>query len=177
MIDADPIVLTERTRMRPHRPDDFENVFSLWSDPAVTRYISGDPMSRELVWMRFLRMIGHWSVLGYGFWIVEDRETGGFIGEVGFGSFKRDTDPSFADTPELGWVLRSEMHGRGLASETVGAALTWADRHFDGDRTVCIVSEKNTASIRVADKVGFTEYARSNYHTKPIVFFQRFRPI
>ena len=41
------------------------------------------PATREEAWARLLRYAGHWALLGYGFWLVEDRTTGSFVGEVG----------------------------------------------------------------------------------------------
>ena len=177
MTESGHILLTERTRMRLPKVTDFDNTLALWSDPAVTRYITGDPLGMEAAWSRLLRLQGHWQALGYGPWIVEDRHTGAFIGEVGFRDYKRNTTPSFAGTPELGWVLRSDLHGKGFATETVLAALAWADAHFDEDRTVCIVSVDHAASIRVAEKVGYKKAADATYNAKPVILFERFRPM
>ena len=42
----------------------------------------------------FLRHGGSWSLIGYGFWAVEEKATGRFIGECGFHDLKRDIKPS-----------------------------------------------------------------------------------
>lgn len=83
----------------------------MWADPLVTRYIGGTPFSEEDSWARLLRYAGHWALLGFGFWAIEEKETGRFAGELGFADFKRDIHPPLEATPELGWVLRSEIHG------------------------------------------------------------------
>ena len=59
---------TERLILHVHRLEDFENMYAMWSDPAVTRYIGGKTFSREDVWARLLRYAETWSLLGYGFW-------------------------------------------------------------------------------------------------------------
>ena len=65
----------------------------MWADPVVVRYIRPTPFNEEETWARVLRYVGHWALLGFGFWVVEDKETGGFLGEAGFLNFHRDTEP------------------------------------------------------------------------------------
>ena len=37
---------------------------------------------------------GLWSLLGFGYWAIEEKAAGGFVGELGFADFKRDIEPS-----------------------------------------------------------------------------------
>ena len=97
----------------------------MWCDLDVTRYIGGKPFSREEVWSKILRYAGHWSLLGFGYWVIADRESGRFLGEAGFADFKRQIEPSFTDLPEIGWALASEAQGAGIATEAVGAVAAW----------------------------------------------------
>src|SRR5437868_13584841 len=117
-----PELLTERCRMRPHRIADFADCAAMWADAGVTRYIGGKPFSEEESWGRLLRYIGHWSLMGFGYWAIEDKATGNFIGEVGFADYKREMEPSIQGMPELGWVFVARIHGKGYATETVRAA-------------------------------------------------------
>ena len=175
MIDADPILMTERTRMRPPNAADFDDVRALWGDRRVTEFITGDPQDAEACWSRLLRLMGHWAALGYGPWIVEDRETGAFIGEAGFRDYRRNTTPSFLGTPEIGYVIRPDVHGQGYAGEVVTAALAWADAAFTDPRTVCMIAEGHAASIRVAERAGYTEFARTLYKGDPVICLERYR--
>ncbi len=108
-----PEIITDRLRMRRHLIDDFDASLAMWSDPAVTRYIGGRPSTAEEVWSRLLRYVGHWELLGYGYWVVVDRASRRFIGEVGFADFRREINPPL-DAPEAGWVLASWAAGNGL---------------------------------------------------------------
>lgn len=172
-----PVVLeTERTVMRPHRLDDFDDLASMWAEPAVVRHISGKPSTKRESWLRLLRYIGHWPALGYGNWVVTDKETGAFLGEVGFADNMREIDPSFDRVPETGWVFKPDAHGRGLATETVSAALRWGDAHLPNDRTFCIVDPEYAASIGVAIKNGYRECSREPYMGQPALFLDRRRP-
>jgi RimJ/RimL family protein N-acetyltransferase len=172
--NLDTLILeTRRTRMRPHRLEDYDKIHVLWSDPAVTAFIGGQPLTREETWFRFLRGLGHWHAFSCGFWLVEDRETGELLGEVGFADFKRAIEPSHSGQPEMGWVLSGKVHGKGYASETVTAALEWGKRNLTADKIFCIIDAKNTNSIRVAKRFGFRETARTTYKEKPIITYER----
>jgi RimJ/RimL family protein N-acetyltransferase len=167
-----PIVETERLILRGHRPDDFENCVALWADPVVTRYIGGKPFSAEEVWARLLRYVGHWTLLGFGFWAIEDKAAGSFVGELGFADFKRSIDPPL-DMPELGWVLASNAHGKGYATEAVRAAIGWGEQHFGPIQTTCIIDPENHPSLRVAEKCGYRETRRAIYKGQPMIVFTR----
>ena len=159
--------------MRGHRLDDFVDCAAMWADPAVTRYIGGKPFSEEETWARILRYVGHWPLMGFGYWAIEEKESGGFIGELGFADFKRDIQPSLKGVPELGWVLASKARGKGYATEAVGAAVSWGEAHFGPVRTVCIIHPENLASIRVAEKWGYKELQRTTYKGHATVIFNR----
>ena len=168
-----PVLETPRTVMRPHRLADFEALAAMWADPEVVRFITGKPSSREESWSRLNRYAGHWCLMGFGFWAVEEKETGRYLGEVGFADFKRDIQPTLEGMPEAGWVLATAAHGRGIATETVTAALSWGDAHFAQDNTVCIIAPAHAASLRVAEKQGFREYANTIYLDQPTLLFRR----
>ena len=167
---------TDRLTLRVHRVQDFEDSYSMWSDPTVTRFITGKPSSREDAWGRLLRYAGHWSLLGYGFWVVRDKASGRFVGEVGFLSVHRDIVPPFGDRPEVGWALMPWAHGKGFATEAVRAALAWGEAAWGQRETVCMIAPENTPSLRVAEKVGFEETARSEYKGEPTILFARKGP-
>ena len=78
---------------------------AMWADAGVTRFISGRPFTREECWARLLRYAGLWPTLGFGYWAIEDKAEGRFLGEAGFADFKRDMTPSIEGLPEAGWVL------------------------------------------------------------------------
>ena len=111
--------------------------------------------------------------MGFGFWAVEEKSTGRFIGSVGFADFNRDIKPTISGVPEIGWVLAPRVHGMGYATEAVRAALAWGERHFQTKETVCIIDSDNVASLRVAQKFGYQEAARTTYKEQPVVIFTR----
>jgi RimJ/RimL family protein N-acetyltransferase len=95
-----PTLETPRLRLRPHRLDDFDAYAAMWADPAVTRFIGGVPFTREQAWTRFLRQAGMWQQMSFGFFALEDRESGTFTGECGFHELRRDVLPAIEGTME-----------------------------------------------------------------------------
>ena len=168
-----PELETARLRLRAHRAEDHTERVAICSDPEVTRFIGGRPLTGEEVWRRFLQFVGLWSVLGYGYWAVEEKSTGRYIGDIGFADFRRDLQPSLDGMLEFGWVLASHAHGKGYASEAVAAAIGWAEQHRPTLRAVCIIAPDNRASIRVAEKAGFRLWQSSSYHDSPTLVFAR----
>jgi RimJ/RimL family protein N-acetyltransferase len=168
-----PNVETERLLLRGHKKEDFDECLAMWSDPNVVRYIGGKPSNREQCWARLLRYVGHWEVMGFGFWAVEEKRTGRFVGELGLADFHREIKPSFGETPEAGWALASWAHQQGFATEGLRAALAWGDAHLPSRRSVCLVSAENSASLRVAFKCGYTELRRVDYLNEASVILER----
>lgn len=168
-----PVLETDRLRLRPHRMGDYDDCYATWSDADVTRFIGGKPQTTEQVWERMLRSLGLWAMLGYGYWAVEEKASGRYIGDVGHADLHRDIAPSLYGMAEFGWVLAPWAHGKGYASEAVAAATTWARDNVPHLQAVCIIAPENAASIRVAQKAGFTKWVDTLYHDAPIGVYRR----
>lgn len=156
-----PTLTTERLVLRGHRASDLDACLAMWSDLEVVRHISGRPSTREEVWARILRYVGHWELMGYGMWAVEAE--GRFVGECGLAQFERGVPE--IDAPEAGWVFAPEAHGKGYATEAMRAVLAWTT----APRTVCMIAPDNAASLRVADKLGYRETALTAYKGEPAI--------
>ncbi len=172
-----PHLETPRLRLRAHGLSDFEDLASMWGHPDVTRQIGGRPQTREESWARLLRYSGLWPLLGFGYWAVVDRDTGRFVGDVGFADFHRDMTPPLGDTPEAGWVLSPWAHGRGLATEAMTAVLAWSDAHRSWKETVCIIDVGNEASVRVARKCGYVPRGAGEYKGSTVQVLRRPAPV
>lgn len=168
-----PTIATERLVLRGHRVEDFDAYSALWSNETVVRFIGGKRFSRNECWTRLLRAHGMWSLLGYSFWIVEDRETGMVIGEAGVMDAKRDLEPTLDGTLEAGWVMHPSTHGKGLALEAMTAVLEWADANLPDMPQSCIIEEGNTASMKLAERLGFKEVARSELNGAKLRQYRR----
>jgi RimJ/RimL family protein N-acetyltransferase len=166
-----PTLTTPRLILRAHTTADFAACSALWADPEVTRFIGGRPSTPDETWRRILAYAGHWQLLGYGYFLVTDRETGAAIGECGLADFHRNLVPPFGDTPEAGWVMLPQYQGRGLAREALTAVLAWADQTMP--RTVCMIHPDNAPSLKLAQKLGYTEYARGQFGEHTPILLER----
>jgi RimJ/RimL family protein N-acetyltransferase len=166
---------TARLRLRPYELADFDAYAAMWQEPAVVRFIGGVPFTREQSWTRFLRQVGMWEVMGFGFFAIEDKATGAIAGECGFHEVRRALNPSIEGTMETGWALRAAYQGQGLAEEAVRAAIGWAAEYGSGERLTAIIDTDHAASLHLAGKLGFAEFARSEYGGHPVVLLERSR--
>lgn len=169
-----PLLKTERLRLRAHCAADLPASVAMWQQPAFYQFLGGKPLGEEEVWTKLLRHMGAWVLLGYGFWAVEEKASGDYIGAVGFGDWQRAISPALKGWPEAGWVLAPAAHGRGYASEALAAVLPWGDAHLPQPRTVCLIHPDNAASLRVAAKCGYREFCRTVYKGQPGVLLERF---
>ncbi len=167
-----PVIETDRLVLRGHRLDDFAPCAALWADPEVTRFISATPSTEEETWTRFLRYAGHWAMMGFGYWAIDERTTGRFIGHVGFAEYRRAVVPPL-DGPEIGWVLARSAAGMGYATEAARAAVDWGDRHLGDRATVCIIAPAHARSIRVAEKLGYRPAGAGSYKGRDVGIFRR----
>ncbi len=168
-----PVLTTERLVLRGPAADDFHYLTELWGDPDVVRHISGQPSTPSESWMRLLASAGHWALLGFGYWMVEERGSGRFVGQVGLADFKRDIEPDFGGAPEAGWVLAPWSHGKGYATEAVKAVVGWGEANLAMKRCVCMISPDHAASLRVAEKCGFMPFAETEFKSSPVVLLER----
>lgn len=167
-----PELKTERLIMRAYTLDDLDGFIAMRGDPNVMKHITGKPDTRDEAWRKFMVGAGMWSMVGIGYWALFERQSEEFLGEVGFADFSRDIEPSIKGRPEAGWILRSAAHGKGYATEAMRAALDWGLPKFGGVKPVCIMDPDYAATIRVAEKCGFVELARTSYKGQPCLMME-----
>jgi RimJ/RimL family protein N-acetyltransferase len=168
-----PVIETSRLRLRGHRAADLADCVSMWADPSVTKFITGKPSTETQTWARLLAYVGHWSLMNFGYWAIEEKASSAFVGELGFADFRRDVIDSMKGNPELGFALVPAFHGKGYATEAVEAAHTWADAHLPYTRTVCMTNTRNVPSLRVVKKCGYDVFEEGLYNDQPVVFLFR----
>jgi RimJ/RimL family protein N-acetyltransferase len=173
---AAPTIETERLRLRAHAVEDFADCVAMWSEPDVVRYTIGEPSPPQRTWSRILSYRGHWALLGFGYWAVEERGSGRYIGELGFADFKRAMKLSLDGMPELGWALVPAAQGKGFATEALTAAIVWADEQIESPRTVCIIRRENLRSFRVAAKLGYDIVLQQPSDAQPDAILAREAP-
>ncbi|MBJ3813715.1 GNAT family N-acetyltransferase [Shimwellia pseudoproteus] len=167
-----PQLETPRLLLRAFRLSDFEALAATWQDPEMVRHIgNGEPQSREMSWGRLLRYVGHWQLLGYGYWACIEKASGTFIGSIGIQQAQRLCTPALT-LPEAGWSLRPFAQGKGYAREGLSAVLAWADQALASD-ICCIIGPDNQPSIRLALAQGFQPGGSVRYHDNAVALYIR----
>ena len=93
-------------------------------------------------------LVGHWHLLGYGMFVVEERKSGAFLGRVG--ALQPVGWPGF----EIAWALTTSARGKGFATEAAERAIRWSFETFPLDRIVSVIHPLNEQSQRVASRLG-----------------------
>jgi RimJ/RimL family protein N-acetyltransferase len=104
--------------------------------------------TREQCWAGLANILGHWILRGYGLFAVERVDDGAFIGTVGV------IEPLGWPGPEISWTVTRQEWGQGYASEAALAVRGWASGSIGLSSLVSLIHANNTASIRVARKIG-----------------------
>lgn len=168
-----PAVETERLILRGYERADFPVFARMWADERVVRPLGIAPLAEEEAWGRFCRYVGHWALLGFGTWAVVEKASGEIVGEMGLFDFRRDLGPDYAGDPEQGWALAVDAQGKGYATEAALAALAWGEGFFPRFNPFCIISPSNAPSLRVAEKAGYREIARTLFKGAAAIVLRR----
>ena len=147
---AAPTLETPRLRLRGWRPEDFAPYAAMLADDDTARVVTakGRGLTEAEAWHETVWLVGHWQMLGYGMFVVEQRGTGAFLGRVG--PLQPKGWPGF----EIAWALVPGARGRGYASEAAWAAIDWSFGRFGVDRIISIIDPRNIVSQRVAERLG-----------------------
>jgi RimJ/RimL family protein N-acetyltransferase len=148
-----PAVLeTARLRLRKLVAADLDWLCELDSDPEVMRFISGgEPTPRDTMRDVYLPRMLQVYPLGpqYGFYAAEWRRVPGWLGW-----FHLRPERIEPGDMELGYRLRREVWGLGLATEGSRELLGRALREWSLPRVAARTLEVNLASRRVMEKCG-----------------------
>ncbi|MCW2735846.1 GNAT family N-acetyltransferase [Nocardioides sp.] len=147
---------TERLLLRPHRPDDFDDLARFHGDPEVVRHVPWPVRDRAATEEALTVKLGQTELLEHGQWLVlavELRATATVIGEV---LLKWAGDRQ----GELGFAFARDHHGQGYAAEASAALLRLGFDDLGFHRITAVVIDGNSASARLLERLGFRQEAR-----------------
>jgi ribosomal-protein-alanine N-acetyltransferase len=145
------ILETNKLILRHQVLDDLDNLFALYCDPDVRRYIPDAPRNyeearEELEW----HMNGHPKHPELGLWATIHKETNKFIGRCGLLPWTIDGQ----NEVEVAYLISKSYWGQGLGTEVAQAILDYGFDKLNLSRLICLIDEENLASIKVAEKIG-----------------------
>lgn len=149
------IAETPRLRIREITVEDVPRLYELYSDASVTQFMEpllAEP-EQEIIYTReYIKNV--YRFYGYGMWVIEGRESGQVIGRAGL-EYKEGFEGL-----ELGFMLGAAYQHKGYAYEACSAILSYGIRELDQRTYCCFVNEKNKASIRLCERLGFAPQGR-----------------
>ena len=152
---ARTVAETARLRLREWEAADEKRFFDILNKPAVMRWLGG-VQKREEWHSAFERLCGYQRDWGHTFWIVErksDRELLGFCG------LKRVNHPGAGPITgdfEVGWRLREDAWGQGIAKEAAIASIDLAFDRFDAPHVVALTVPGNASSQGLMKRLGMS---------------------
>lgn len=163
------LVETERLFIRDWVPDDWKRYKPLATDPRVLKYIGVELSPDERIKAFVKGGIEVAKTRGWILWPVIHREDAELIGFCGFSD-------GFPPDVELGWRLKPEYWGRGLATEIARAVMEYGWTQFGFGRLISVIHPDNRASIRVAEKLGMTLEGAIFYHGREVLRYAKNNP-
>lgn len=148
---------TERLVLRPFEEGDLDALYRMHSDAEVARWLYNEPRTLEETRTLLGYKIDGAELTEEGKWLsaaVDERETGQFVGDV---SMRWFSEPH--KTGELGFMFDPAHQGRGYATEAAARLIAFAFEGMGFHRVIGRAEARNTASVRVLEKLGMRREA------------------
>jgi ribosomal-protein-alanine N-acetyltransferase len=157
------ILQTTRLLLREFTPQDADSLALVLSDPQTMRYYLA-PYDRAGVEQWIERNRQRYQDDGVGLWAMELTKTPGteaheMIGDCGI--IRQLVEGEYLY--EIGYHLRRDLWGQGLATEAAIACRDWAFAHLKTERLISLVRPENLPSRRVAERAGMTVWKKVNW--------------
>jgi len=167
------ILETPRLILRHQVIEDLDDLWALYCNPNITKYIPDAPRSREeareeLEW----HMHGHPKHPELGLWATIHKITGKFIGRCGLLPWEIDGRHEV----EAAYTIAQEFWGQGLGTEAAKAILEYGFEKLNLTRLICLIDEENIASQKVAEKIGMKFEKESRDELGPFWVYSISRP-
>ena len=145
------ILETERCIVRELTLEDLDALFALYADEGMDTYTDAlYPYEEEKEFQRAY-IENMYRYFGYGLWLVFSKETGKLIGRAGLEHREYHEEIEL----ELGYIIGKPYQGQGYATEVCKAILVYAKENTGFERINALIEEGNTASVKLAEKLGF----------------------
>ncbi|MCX4762500.1 GNAT family N-acetyltransferase [Streptomyces sp. NBC_01275] len=147
-----PELRTDRLLLRRWRESDLEPWAAMNADPEVREHL-GELLTREQSDATVAVMQAEFDDRGFGWWALEARETGEFIGRVGLDEVDRDMPFAGVD---IGWRLMRSAWGHGYATEAALVCLAFGFEALGLPEVVASTTVDNLRSQAVMRRIGMT---------------------
>lgn len=160
------VIETERLLLREMRLHDVDALLTTFSDAETMRFYP-KPFDRQMMqaWVEW--NIRGYAERGFGLWVLILKESGEVIGDCGLVGQQVDG----TDEVEIGYHVRHDLWGQGLATEAAQACRDYGFRQLKCDRLISLIHPANIASRRVAEKAGMHLIKEMMWRDKPTCLY------
>lgn len=129
--------------------DHFAELHQLHTDPLFMKFLGG-VKTQEQTQEYLDKNLAHWLQRGFGIWLLRSSETGELVGRAGLRTLELEDTTEV----EIGYGLRPQFWGRGLATEVARECLRIAADSLARETIVATTYADHVASRRVMERVG-----------------------
>ncbi|MGL5058941.1 MAG: GNAT family N-acetyltransferase [Microcoleus sp.] len=158
-------IKTARLYLRQFTSNDLDELYAIYSNSEVMKYITQGVRNREQTAADLLEIIADWEKHGFGLWAILDRETNRLIGDGGLRFLGNTPDV------EVGYLLAKAYWGKGLATEIAAASIKYGFEVLHLDKIVAVADPENIASRRVMEKVGMKYQHNFDCGDRELVYY------
>jgi RimJ/RimL family protein N-acetyltransferase len=148
---------TERLALRPFEEGDLGGLYAMQSNAEVARWLYDEPRTLEETRALLERKVAAVEFSTEDEWVsaaVIECEGGQLVGDVAL-----HWESAQHKTGELGFIFDPAYQGRGYATEAARAFLAFGFEGMGFHRVIGRAEARNTASIRVLEKLGMRREA------------------
>jgi ribosomal-protein-alanine N-acetyltransferase len=160
------ILETPRLLLREFAPEDADALSRILSDPETMRYYPA-PYDRAGVEQWIARNRERYKNDGVGLWAMLLESSGELIGDCGI--TRQEVEGEYLY--EIGYHLRRDFWGQGMATEAAIACRDWGFHHLKADRLISLIRPENVHSRRVAERNGMTTWKEINWRGLPHIVY------
>lgn len=160
------VLSTERLNLRKMNKEDVQNLMEIFSDPeAMSYYPSTKDEAQTMEWIDWT--LHNYADYGVGLWIVEDKVTGGFLGQCGIVPQEVDGVMEM----EIGYLFAKRVWGNGYATEAAIGCKHYGFEQMKLKKIISLPDTNNAPSARVAERNGMSLEKRIYKWNKEVLVY------
>jgi RimJ/RimL family protein N-acetyltransferase len=170
------VLTTTRLRLEPCNASRLDGLFAINSDAQVTKYLSGRHETRLETLLMIQRVEARWAERGYSWWSFVERTSEEIVGAGCIQNLrKQGANPDPACPLEIGWRLRRDRWGQGLASEAAIAMADFAFNTLHAERLCAVCKPENSASEAVMKRLGMRSRGVEQWYEMDVTTYEMTR--
>jgi len=168
------LLTTSRLRLEPFTERHLAGLNLMNSDPQVMRYLSGRPETMEETLAVIERVMKRWREVGYSWWALIERASEELVGAGAIQNLRREATllPDLDCPLEIGWRLRRDRWGQGLALEAARCMGDFAFKDLEARELLAVCDPANVASAKVMKRLGMQELGLQRWYGKDLLTYR-----